>query len=230
MRLPRDVAAGDSVKALSRVGYRVTSRSVFLGFVFAAVLPLHAQEPLAAAPRKFALTLSDGSRLICEPALENLPLETSFADLKIPMERVADVTFSDKDSPAAVNLKNGDKLQGKVKLAAIEAKTLFGPVRVPIEHVRRIADAAEQKAVKKPIADSPSRRNQCINNLRMIDAAKEQWAMATRKSDGDVVNVPEMVQYIKGAALPVCPAGGDYAVNPIGRNPTCSVPGHAAEF
>ena len=34
-------------------------------------------------------------------------------------------------------------------------------------------------------ARNTSQQNACINNLRQIDGAKEQWAMAAKKSDGD---------------------------------------------
>lgn len=76
-------------------------------------------------------------------------------------------------------------------------------------------------------ARDTSQHNACINNLRQIDAAKEQWAMAQLKEDGDPVEEQGMVQYIKGAALPVCPKGGIYTVGPIGVDPRCSIPGHA---
>ncbi len=75
-------------------------------------------------------------------------------------------------------------------------------------------------------ARSTAQHNSCINNLRMIDAAKEQWALAERKNEGDPADIPSISEYLKGGTLPVCPQGGDYKVNPIGTNPECSLPGH----
>jgi hypothetical protein len=67
----------------------------------------------------------------------------------------------------------------------------------------------------------------CINNLRMLDAAKEQWALAEDKPEGADVVENEVLQYVnKGATLPVCPQGGRYTLGPIGQRPTCSFPGH----
>ena len=75
------------------------------------------------------------------------------------------------------------------------------------------------------VARKTARTNTCISNLRLIDAAKEQWALANRKEDGAVVTFAELVDtYIRWT--PVCPAGGTYSVNPVGTDPTCSVPGH----
>ncbi len=70
-----------------------------------------------------------------------------------------------------------------------------------------------------------SQKNACINNLRMIDAAKEQWAMEKGKSTGDVVVTTEVDEYIKGRTTPRCPIGNtsaNYTYNVIGVSPACS--------
>ena len=66
--------------------------------------------------------------------------------------------------------------------------------------------------------------NACINNLRRIDAAKEQWAFRSGAKTGAVI-VSEANAYIKDGA-PRCPAGGTYTYNNLGVNPTCGVSGH----
>lgn len=68
--------------------------------------------------------------------------------------------------------------------------------------------------------------NQCINNLRQIDAAKNQWALETGKTTGAVPVEKDLAPYLKGNALPTCPGGGTYTINPIGQPPTCSIAGH----
>lgn len=78
-------------------------------------------------------------------------------------------------------------------------------------------------------ARSTAQRNACINNLRQIDGAKELWATENRKSDGDVPSDADVAAYIKGNAMPLCPANGQYTVGPISKNPTCDVPGHTLE-
>ena len=68
--------------------------------------------------------------------------------------------------------------------------------------------------------------NTCINNLRQIDAAKQQWALENKKPDNTLVSDVNITPYLPGNALPVCPSGGSYTINPVGVAPTCSVPGH----
>ena len=64
----------------------------------------------------------------------------------------------------------------------------------------------------------------CINNLRQIDGAKDQWAIEKGHKVGETAVASEVVEYIKGG-MPVCPDGGYYALHPIGENPTCSIGG-----
>jgi len=62
----------------------------------------------------------------------------------------------------------------------------------------------------------------CVNNLRQIDSAKEQWALANPGTNGQEAVVSAVNQYIKGRTTPACPEGGIYTYNPIGVPPTCS--------
>jgi hypothetical protein len=74
-----------------------------------------------------------------------------------------------------------------------------------------------------------SMQNACINNLRQIDAAKNEWALENNKTNGTPVTEADIKTYIKLDAsgnLPKCPAGGTYTIGPVGSVPTCSVPGH----
>ncbi|MDD4870145.1 MAG: hypothetical protein PHR77_06260 [Kiritimatiellae bacterium] len=66
----------------------------------------------------------------------------------------------------------------------------------------------------------------CINNLRMLDAAKEQAALEKGMKNGDNVDPSSIVKYLLRGKMPVCPAGGIYLLNPIGKSPTCSIPSH----
>lgn len=73
-------------------------------------------------------------------------------------------------------------------------------------------------------ARAVSQRNACINNLRMIDAAKAQWALEKGKNNGDVPTKEDLLPYLR--RWPVCPSGGTYTIGAIGELPTCSVPDH----
>jgi len=66
----------------------------------------------------------------------------------------------------------------------------------------------------------------CINNLRLIDRAKQQWALQHQKRAGALLTAADLLPYLKSNAVPVCPAGGVYTLNPVGIAPICNIPGH----
>ena len=60
----------------------------------------------------------------------------------------------------------------------------------------------------------------CINNLRVIAHAKEQWALENNKSAGSPCSYLYIDPYIKNG-VPDCPRGTPYLMNPVGDDPTC---------
>jgi prepilin-type N-terminal cleavage/methylation domain-containing protein len=74
-------------------------------------------------------------------------------------------------------------------------------------------------------ARNTAQKNTCINNLRQIDAAKQQWAVETKQKDGAACADTDVSPYIKGLKMPECPAGGanSYIVNDIGSAPECTI-------
>ena len=74
-------------------------------------------------------------------------------------------------------------------------------------------------------ARTNARRGNCINNLRLIDAAKEQYALENNKDSSTSPGNGDLTPYLKGNAMPTCPAAGSYTVAAIGTNPTCSKSG-----
>lgn len=77
--------------------------------------------------------------------------------------------------------------------------------------------------------------NACINNLRQIDAAKNEWTLEHNGKTNDVVTVDDIRPYFKDpngkpyikldakGNLPKCPSGGTYTIGKIGEPPTCSL-------
>lgn len=76
-------------------------------------------------------------------------------------------------------------------------------------------------------ARATSQANACINNLRQIDAAANQFALDHGKKAGDAINFPnDLTPYIKldsQGKIPSCPAGGIYSLKKVGDAPTCSL-------
>ena len=77
-------------------------------------------------------------------------------------------------------------------------------------------------------ARATSQANACINNLRQIDGAAQQWALGK----GPIPPVPpstiptDLTPYVKlnsASSIPPCPAGGSYSDGTVGSTPTCSL-------
>src|SRR5476651_935885 len=72
-------------------------------------------------------------------------------------------------------------------------------------------------------ARATSQANACINNLRQIDAAINEWALETSKSNGSAVGAVATISgYIKlnsAGSVPGCPASGTYNVSSVGTTP-----------
>jgi uncharacterized protein (DUF3084 family) len=89
--------------------------------------------------------------------------------------------------------------------------------------------AAENQALRTQTQQiqTQNRANACIENLRQIDGAKQQWALEKRASPNAVPTAMDLAPYLPNRALPTCPGGGIYTINSVSLPPTCSVPGHA---
>ena len=77
--------------------------------------------------------------------------------------------------------------------------------------------------------ESVAAMNACINNLRLIDSASQQWALENKKGAADVPTWDDLRPYIgrgTNGELPTCPSGGVYTLGPVSDKPTCSIPGH----
>lgn len=70
------------------------------------------------------------------------------------------------------------------------------------------------------------KRNTCIANLTRLDGAVRQWALERQKKTNDLVLPAELLGYLKGSQMPVCPSQGIYRFGRVVDAPTCSVKGH----
>jgi prepilin-type N-terminal cleavage/methylation domain-containing protein len=76
-------------------------------------------------------------------------------------------------------------------------------------------------------ARATSQQNACINNLRQIDAAANQFALEQKKTTGATISYPnDLTPYIKlnsAGSIPGCPASGTYTCGNVGTNPACNL-------
>ena len=73
-------------------------------------------------------------------------------------------------------------------------------------------------------ARTTSQANACINNLRQIDAAANQWALEQKKGPEASVDYDDIHSYLKGPVF--CPAGGttfedSYTITTVAGVPLC---------
>lgn len=89
-------------------------------------------------------------------------------------------------------------------------------------------------------ARSKAQQNTCINNLRQIDGAKQQWALETRQQSDATPTANDIAPYLGRAgsvASIVCPAGGSdatfdtsYTINAVNTAPVCNIMGNDPNY
>ena len=77
-----------------------------------------------------------------------------------------------------------------------------------------------------------ARKSACINNLRLIDASIQQWALENNKNPGDPVALDSLTVYMnRGGTGGInstapggvrCPSGGSYTATTVDTKPSCS--------
>jgi prepilin-type N-terminal cleavage/methylation domain-containing protein len=77
-------------------------------------------------------------------------------------------------------------------------------------------------------ARTTSQMNACINNLRQIDGAVQQWALETKQASTAPVTFPNISAYLKNAVT--CPSAGStatfgssYTVTDVSTKPVCKI-------
>ncbi len=86
------------------------------------------------------------------------------------------------------------------------------------------AQTAEFVAIRKR-----AEQNTAINGLRMIEGAKDQWALENKKGTGDKVTEEQLLPYFARHHFPEHPEGGKFIINPIGTPAESTVYGKAPE-
>jgi prepilin-type N-terminal cleavage/methylation domain-containing protein len=77
-------------------------------------------------------------------------------------------------------------------------------------------------------ARTSSQANTCINNLRQIESAKQQWALETRQATNAMPAYTDVSSYLKNAVS--CPTAGtdtsfsgSYTLNSVANPTTCNI-------
>jgi hypothetical protein len=94
------------------------------------------------------------------------------------------------------------------------------------EQLQKLTAENQQLKIQSQVMQQRDQIAACINNLRQIDGAKEQWALENQRQAGTLVSPQDLAPYFPNKTFPTCPANGLYTLNPIGSHPSCNIVGH----
>lgn len=133
------------------------------------------------------------------------------------------------------------KAQGQIQAAqtqAAQAQAQFAQTQAQAQALKQGTQAQTltpeqqaQEAFRKryglaPATDEQSKATACMNNLRQIDGAKQQWALENRKTATALPSAQDIARYLPNNTMPACPGGGAYTINTVGAPAVCSIPTH----
>jgi len=91
--------------------------------------------------------------------------------------------------------------------------------------VRKMMKQLDSKAETEAKPKSRKAKS-CVNNMRILDSATEQCALANNLSNGEAAARSEVSAYIKNGIDSLrCPSTGRYTFGTVGTDPTCSIHG-----
>ncbi len=106
---------------------------------------------------------------------------------------------------------------------AVHLATARMALKLQQQHMEQLQDESQQ-IIDTSVAIIA--RKTCINNLRLIDDAKQQWAVGNSKPDTAMPTTKDLLPYLKDNVFPTCPDGGTVSLNAVDEVPTCSIPCH----
>lgn len=116
-----------------------------------------------------------------------------------------------------------DQVTSESQSNAQHLATARTALRLQQDHLEQLQNESQQIL---DVSASIITRKTCVNNLRLIDDAKQQWATDNAKPSTAVPTVKDLLPYFKSGAFPACPDGGAYSLNKVDEVPTCSIAGH----
>jgi hypothetical protein len=145
---------------------------------------------------------------------ENVRLQSAVVD-PIEVERLR------RETAVLLKLRNefGKLMNSSAESAALETSAE--------KNIEKLLEEREEILVEEEQIHQLSARATCIKNLEQIASAKARWGEDNAAESGLPVTMANLVDYLPGHTVPVCPTGGHYSVNRTGAVPVCSVEGHS---
>jgi chromosome segregation ATPase len=123
----------------------------------------------------------------------------------------------------ATALAKVDQLEAEAAQVAVSLATARQALQLQQDH---LAQLQTENQIITDAGLTIIHRNNCINHLRQIDGAKQQWALEKNKAGDAVPRAQDLSPYLKDGVFPVCPEGGTCAIHSVDEVPTCTIQGH----
>jgi RNA polymerase sigma factor (sigma-70 family) len=184
-----------------------------------------------------SLAAGTGTYLVQQHKADDLRVENQNlvkTQQQLTSERDAAVSAADanKDELERLRKERNElvRLRGEVNSLRKQTNEVF-ILREQNRQLQVSAKTAVSKNQAAMLAEADlARRNACINNLRQIDGAKQQYALENKLTATDFVTSENIQPYFHPRnGKPVCPSGGTYTLGRLDAAPTCSIPGHSIE-
>lgn len=164
-------------------------------------------------------------------------LRTQVDDLQKQATAQADQMVSmRKDNDELLSLRNQVRQLGDEKAKALkqlaDAQAAANRSQAEVQQVQaRVNESATAIAEQRvtQMRQSQNLANLCINILRQLDGAKQQWALEQHKTADAIPTQQDLIVYLPNRQFPLCPAGGTYVLNAVNKAPTCTMPGHVLQ-
>jgi RNA polymerase sigma factor (sigma-70 family) len=249
--------AVETVKA-APAGLAASVSAAALGGAITGGATLTIAKILGMSKIKIAIVSSIAVAILAVPALvqqqtneslrrENEALRQQLAQRSSSQEQLAqasqDTAAVDGIRPQTeAQIRELARLRNEVSLLRSRTNEL-AKMRQEIEMLRQATTSSNEfhfgfRGLSGNSPNEDQKTDSCINNLRILDSAKQQWGLEARKQVTDTPAINDLRPYIDfnhvgfylqpagGQATLVCPDGGTYTIGSLGEKPTCSNPKH----
>ena len=156
-------------------------------------------------------------------------LRAELAEAKKGEAQNAGSSIAEKEKQELIRLRNEvgqlkrdkQQLSTQVQQAQQNSERLLQTQQAQAQQAQQLQQQNQQLAQQTEVEKA---KNACINNLRQIDGAKQQWALENKQSAEAVPTAQHLAPFFQNA--PACPSGGVYTFGNMETFPTCSVAGH----
>ena len=120
-------------------------------------------------------------------------------------------------------LSEVQRAQAQAQAAQVQVQSLS----TNLQAAQALSATQQAIAARYGLALTPEQAafSACINHLRQLDGAKQQWALENKKTAEATPTAQDLMPYLKDL-IPVCPSGGKYTFGAMNASPTCSFASH----